>query len=169
MQLDHCGNNAVLVSQIFSLTQLSEHRWSKTAIFVWTKSRASDMKTVWLFQMSWEQNKRSSNVVCFLWHDLLFVYSCSRTNWCWYCNNLLTPGLYNVCAILLMNTPAQTICYNNMLSATYTERRFVAPGRCISLRTTATSSRHCRILWVLILHRRLVQERMLQSIDLWRK
>ena len=34
--------------------------------------------------MSWEQNKRCSNVVCFLWHDLLFVYSCSQINWYWY-------------------------------------------------------------------------------------
>jgi len=34
-------------------------------------------ETVWLFQMPWEQNKRCSNVVCFLLHDLMFVYGCS--------------------------------------------------------------------------------------------
>jgi len=35
--------------------------------------------------MSWEQNKRCSNVVCFLWHDLLYVYSCFQINWLyWY-------------------------------------------------------------------------------------
>jgi len=28
-------------------------------------------------KMSWEQNKRCSNVICFQWHDLMFVYSCS--------------------------------------------------------------------------------------------
>jgi len=27
--------------------------------------------------MSWEQNQHCSNVVCFLLHDLMFVYSCS--------------------------------------------------------------------------------------------
>ena len=50
--------------------------------------------------MSWEQSKRYSNVLCFLWHDFLFVYSCSQRNW--YCRGRLwhlrgycsTVGLY---------------------------------------------------------------------------
>ena len=33
--------------------------------------------------MPLDWNKCCSNVVCFLWHDLMFVYSCSQINWYW--------------------------------------------------------------------------------------